>query len=127
MTDLIKALADGSALLARLTNMVEQVEDHTLALDRLQERINHVAISLERLEGKLVDMDTMDTDHADLIERLDERVDRIKDRVRILEENGNGGEDLEDRVGEILDRKLDHCLEDAVTEALSGREITICL
>jgi len=90
--------------------------------------VNHeYGIRIQTLEGKLVDMDTMDTDHADLIERLDERVDRIKDRVLILEENGNGSEDLDDRVGEILDRKLDHVLEDMLDSALSGREITVTL
>lgn len=82
------------------------------AVDRL-EAVEDILERLTRLEA--------------LLHELGSGVARTDDRVRILEENGNGSEDLEDRVGEILDRKLDHVLEDAVTEALSGREITICL
>ncbi len=124
MTDLIKALADGAALLSRLGEMVERVEAYHAEMDTLKARI-------DELEGKLVDMDTMDTDHADLIERLDERVDRIKDRVVTLE-NDSGrwletGDDLDSQIETVVERVLDRVLEDTLDSALSGREITVTL
>jgi hypothetical protein len=99
MTDLIQALSTALARLATLEEMASR---------------------LERLETLQFELGTS-------LGLTDRNVERLEDKVRVLQENGDGGEDLEDRIGEILDRKLDHVLEDAVTEALSGREITICL
>jgi len=99
MTDMIKALSTALDRLAQLDGIFA-------AVDRLQERVNHLTLSLELVQ---------------------ERLGAVDRTFALIEINGNGGEDLEDRIGEILDRKLDHVLEDAVTEALSGREITICL
>jgi len=97
MTDLVQALATALARLATLEEIVARLD------------------KLETLQGEL----------GDSLAMTDRNVNRIDGRVTALEDGAN--EDLDDRVGEILDRKLDHVLEDAVTEALSGREITICL
>jgi hypothetical protein len=99
MTDLIQAL---STALARLA-------------------------TLEEIVARLDKLETLQHELGDGIALTDRMVNRIEDRVRILEENGNGSEDLDDRVGEILDRKLDRVLEDALDSALSGREITVTL
>ena len=99
MTDLIQAL---STALARLA-------------------------TLEEIVARLDKLETLQHELGDGIALTDRMVNRIDGRVTALEENGNGGEDLDDRVGEILDRKLDHVLEDAIDNALSGREITVTL
>ena len=99
MTDLIQAL---STALARLA-------------------------TLEEIVARLDKLETLQHELGDGIALTDRMVNRIEDRVRILEENGNGSEDLDDRVSEILDRKLDCVLEDALDAALSGREITVTL
>jgi Mn-dependent DtxR family transcriptional regulator len=97
MTDLIQAL---STALARLA-------------------------TLEEIVARLDKLETLQHELGDGIALTDRMVNRIEDRVRMLEDGAN--EDLDDRVGEILDRKLDHVLESALEDALSGREITITL
>jgi hypothetical protein len=99
MTDLIQAL---STALARLA-------------------------TLEEIVARLDKLETLQHELGDGIALTDRMVNRIEDRVRILEENGNGSEDLDDRVGAILDSKLDWVLENALDAALSGREITVTL
>ena len=119
MTDLIQALSTALARLATLEEMASRLE-------RLER-----TIALVEINGS----------HEARLDKLEDRVQRLgleaheqitinhlaEIRLKTLEENSGESEDLEDRIGEILDRKLDHVLEDAVTEALSGREITICL
>jgi len=58
-------------------------------------------------------------------ERLLERVVTLENDVRAFE--SEDGFALNDRVSEILDRKLDCVLEDAIDNVLSGREITVTL
>ena len=81
------------------------------AVDRL-EAVEDILERLARLEA--------------LLHELGTSVARTDDRVSILE-SGVSDDDLEDRIGAMLDRKLDRVLEDALDSALSGREITVTL
>ena len=99
--------------------MTDTLKALATALDRLA--------TLEAIVARIDRLETLQHELGDGIALTDRMVNRIEDRVRILEENGNGSEDLDDRVGEILDRKLDRVLEDALDNALSGREITVTL
>ena len=99
--------------------MTDTLKALATALDRLA--------TLETIVARIDRLETLQHELGDGIALTDRMVNRIEDRVRILEENGNGSEDLDDRVGEILDRKLDRVLEDALDNALSGREITVTL
>jgi len=119
MTDLIQALSTALARLATLEEMASRLE-------RLERTIALVEIN-GTYDARLIRLETLQFELGTSLGLTDRNVERLEDKVRVLQENGDGGEDLEDRIGEILDRKLDHVLEDAVTESLSGREITICL
>ena len=119
MTDLIQALSTALARLATLEEIVSRI-------DRLERTLALVEINGFH-EARLDRLDTLLHELGTSLSITDRNVNRLEDKMTRFEENENGSEDLEDRIGEILDRKLDHVLEDAVTEALSGREITICL
>ena len=110
MTDLIQALSTALARLATLEEIVSRI-------DRLERTLALVEINGFH-EARLDRLDT-------LLHELGTSVARTDDRVSMLE--SDDGEDLDDRVGAILDRKLDRVLEDALDSALSGREITITL
>lgn len=97
MTDLIQALSTALDRLAKVESILERLERIEHRLDRLQILQNELGTSVARTD----------------------------DRVSMLE--SDDGEDLDDRVGAILDRKLDRVLEDALDNALSGREITVTL
>ena len=134
MTNLIQSLATALERLATLEAIVARIDKLEDRVQRLgveaheQITINHLGEIRAESHGARIDkLETLQYELGSSLGITDRSLNRIEDRVRILEENGDGGEDLEDRIGEILDRKLDHVLEDAVTEALSGREITICL
>ena len=99
MSNLIQSLATALERLATLEAIVARI-------DKLEDRVQRLGVEAH---------EQITINHLAEI------------RLKTLEENSGESEDLEDRIGEILDRKLDHVLEDAVTEALSGREITICL
>lgn len=99
------------AIERKAQNMTDLMRALCTAVDRL-EAVEDILERLSRLET--------------LLHELGTSVARTDDRVGMLE-SGDSSEDLDDRVGAILDRKLDLLIEDAVTEALSGREITICL
>jgi hypothetical protein len=90
--------------------MTDMMRALCTAVDRL-EAVEDILERLARLETLLTELGTS--------------VARTDDRVGMLE--SASGDDLDDRVGEILDRKLDRVLEDALDEALSGREITVTL
>jgi len=90
--------------------MTDLIQALSTALDRLA-KVDSILARLDRLEI--------------LLNELGTSVARTDDRVSMLE--SDDGEDLDDRVGAILDRKLDHVLEDAIDNALSGREITVTL
>lgn len=90
--------------------MTDLIQALSTALDRLA-KVESMLARLDRLEI--------------LLNELGTSVARTDDRVSMLE--SGDGEDLDDRVGAILDRKLDHVLEDALDNALSGREITVTL
>ena len=91
--------------------MTDLIQALSTALDRLA-KVESILARLDRLEI--------------LLHELGTSVARTDDRVGMLE-SGDSSEDLDDRVGAILDRKLDHVLEDAIDNALSGREITVTL
>jgi ribosome assembly protein YihI (activator of Der GTPase) len=111
MTDLIQALSTALARLATLEEIVAR-------LDRLERTIALVEINGFH-EARLDRLDT-------LLHELGTSVARTDDRVGMLE-SGVSDDDLEDRIGAMLDRKLDRVLEDALDNALSGREITVTL
>lgn len=90
--------------------MTDLIQALSTALDRLA-----------KVESMLARLDRLEISYA----QLATDVARTDDRVSMLE--SDGGEDLDDRVGAILDRKLDRVLEEALDNALSGREITITL
>jgi hypothetical protein len=125
MTDLIKALSTAldrlahvEAILERLGNIEHRLDLHSGILAGWENRLDRDQVSINKLE-------TLQSELGDSLAMTDRNVNRIDGRVTALEDGAN--EDLEDRIGEILDRKLDHVLEDAVSEALSGREITVTL
>ena len=120
MTDLIQALSTALDRLAKVESILERLEN-------VEYRLNLQSGILAGFEEGLDRVQILQNELGTSLALTDRNVNRLEDKVRVLQENGDGGEDLEDRIGEILDRKLDHVLEDAVTEALSGREITICL
>ena len=110
MTDLIQALSTALARLATLEEIVSRI-------DRLERTLALVEINGFH-EARLDRLDT-------LLHELGTSVARTDDRVSMLE--SEDGFALNDRVGEILDRKLDNVLEDMLDSALSGREITVTL
>jgi hypothetical protein len=95
--------------------MTDLIQALSTALARLA-TLEEIVARLDNLESNMFTMEST-------VVSMDRRVDTLENDMRGLE----SGDDLDDRVGAILDRKLDHVLEDAVTEALSGREITITL
>ena len=99
MTDLIQALATALERLATLEAIVARI-------DKLEDRVQRLGVEAH---------EQITINHLAEI------------RLKTLEENSGESEDLDDRVGAILDRKLDHVLEDAIDSALSGREITVTL
>lgn len=92
--------------------MTDTLKALATALDRLA-TLEAIVARIDRLEILLTELGTS--------------VARTDDRVGMLESGDASDEDLEDRVGAILDRKLDHVLEDAIDTALAGREITVTL
>ena len=119
MTDLIQALSTALARLATLEEIVSRI-------DRLERTLALVEINGFH-EARLDKLETLQFELGTSLGLTDRNVERLENKVNVLHENGDGGEDLEDRIGEILDRKLDRVLEDALDSALSGREITVTL
>ena len=111
MTDLIQALSTALDRLAKVEAILERLEN-------AEYRLNLQSGILAGFEERL--------DRVQILQNeLGTSVARTDDRVSMLE--SGDGEDLDDRVGAILDRKLDRVLEEALDNALSGREITITL
>ena len=111
MTDLIQALSTALDRLAKVESILERLEN-------VEYRLNLQSGILAGFEEGL--------DRVQILQNeLGTSVARTDDRVSMLE--SDGGEDLDDRVGAILDRKLDRVLEEALDSALSGREITVTL
>ena len=134
MSNLIQSLATALERLATLEAIVARIDKLEDRVQRLgveaheQITINHLGEIRAESHGARIDkLETLQYELGSSLGITDRNVNRLEDKMTRFEENENGSEDLEDRIGEILDRKLDHVLEDAVTEALSGREITICL
>ena len=111
MTDLIQALSTALDRLAKVESILERLEN-------VEYRLNLQSGILAGFEEGL--------DRVQILQNeLGTSVARTDDRVSMLE--SDGGEDLDNRVGAILDRKLDRVLEEALDSALSGREITVTL
>lgn len=111
MTDLIQALSTALDRLAKVESILERLE-------RIEHRLDLHSEILAGFENRLDRLQILQNELGTSVARTD-------DRVSMLE--SDDGEDLDDRVGAILDRKLDRVLEDALDNALSGREITVTL
>ena len=98
--------------------MTDTLKALATALDRLA--------TLEAIVARIDRLETLQHELGDSLAMTDRSVNRIDGRVTALED-GDSSEDLDDRVGAILDRKLDHVLESALEDALSGRELTVTL
>lgn len=96
-----------------MTDLIQALATALARLATLEEMVSRI----DQLESNVFVMEST-------VASIDRRVDTLENDMRGFE---NGGEDLDDRVGAILDRKLDHVLEDAIDSALSGREITVTL
>lgn len=91
----------------------------------MNDTLKALATALDRLatlETIVSRIDRLET----LLQELGTSVARTDDRVGMLE-SGDSEEDLEDRIGAVLDRQLDRLVESALEDALSGREITVTL
>lgn len=103
--------------------MTDLIQALSTALDRLA-KVESILERLGNIEHRL-DL------HSEILAGFENRLDRDQVSINTLENDMRGlemgGDDLDDRVGAILDRKLDHVLEDAIDNALSGREITVTL
>lgn len=91
--------------------MTDTLKALATALDRLA-TLEAIVARIDRLESGMLAVEST-------VLSIDRRVDTL--------ESGDSAEDLEDRIGAILDRKLGHVLEDMLDNALSGREITVTL
>lgn len=111
----------GRILFVRATDSLATIERKVQNMTDLIQALSTALDRLAKVESMLARLDRLEI----LLNELGTSVARTDDRVSMLE--SGDGEDLDDRVGAILDRKLDHVLEDALDNALSGREITVTL
>jgi len=106
-----KAVIGFAGLVDAITALEAELKATKLLTETLREQIRYLENTQEHHKGVLEDLTANGLP--------ENRFDRVEERVRELEENMLTDSDLEDKVADLIDSKV----EDAVESALAGREV----